>query len=579
MLFRSAQPVSVAVAAAAALVLTGWAISRGRSLPVIASLVVILGIGAGVAWFSGWLATAGATTATLILGAELLVLGCVGLTALLLRYADHRPESRLFSVITVVVVAVLGTVSLWAAQDKPHPLLVAGFHLAEPLYLGLTVVWGLMLLATWGSLLCGIMLSITHVAKKREWPATARAVWTVLLTLSLPSLLFLLITCGIWWGVAQSVPPLGDGIYTPWPIPIIKLPTPKSFTEFSSLLIRQAVGDGLGLMLLMFALALVVLAWALGPIVWAEVFPPTHNRRTAVMGRWLTNGFGLANVSGLLFAVAFLVVLPLGAIAGQPYATALRGVDDTLKALESRLNLGLITGLIGIPAASLFVFAKNLKPIVAGFRTPLDILLDVDNYLRVHPLAHTTKARIFARYKSLLDGLSASYDAVIVVAHSQGTVISADLFRLLSTTRQMSATPLYFFTMGSPLRQLYARRFPELYEWVWNSATPIDTLKTPDIPDDCRPEPSELGVARWVNAYRSGDYVGRWLWRPDICGYQFNAAPQRSPWTAINSSLPGHSHDPSQTRFELCVGAGAHTHYWYGTAPEVALEMDLLIRT
>ena len=144
----------------------------------------------------------------------------------------------------------------------------------------------------------------------------------------------------------------------------------------------------------------------------------------------------------------------------------------------------------------------------------------------------------------------------------------------------------FFFaskTNGIPVDHRFTesqlRRFPELYDWVWHDALPVTDLKPDDIQDDRKPLPSELGVTTWVKAYRSGDYVGRWLWRPDTCGYQCNAPPRRSPWTAIDASLPGHSHDKKRTRREICVGSGAHTHYWDGTAPEVALEMDLLIRT
>lgn len=190
---------------------------------------------------------------------------------------------------------------------------------------------------------------------------------------------------------------------------------------------------------------------------------------------------------------------------------------------------------------------------------------------------------MFARYYSLLQHIAhaqPAYSRVVVIAHSQGTVITADLFRYLNfRTLWPLGDAVTLFTMGSPLRQLYARRFPELYDWVWHRAPPIGEYSPPDISEDCKPIPAELGVKRWVNAYRSGDYVGRWLWRPDECGYQFNAPPDRAPWSAINAPLPGHSHDKALTRRELCVGAGAHTHYWDGTAPEVAVELDLLIRT
>ena len=35
---------------------------------------------------------------------------------------------------------------------------------------------------------------------------------------------------------------------------------------------------------------------------------------------------------------------------------------------------------------------------------------------------------------------------------------------------------------------------------------------------------------------------------------------------------------PLDNRREFCIGKGAHQHYWDGTAPQIALELDALIR-
>src|SRR3712207_9407424 len=49
----------------------------------------------------------------------------------------------------------------------------------------------------------------------------------------------------------------------------------------------------------------------------------------------------------------------------------------------------------------------------------------------------------------------------------------------------------------------------------------------PAIPDGAAPDPYALGITRWVNAYRSGDYVGRALWRQsaDGCDWLYRRAP------------------------------------------------------
>ena len=72
--------------------------------------------------------------------------------------------------------------------------------------------------------------------------------------------------------------------------------------------------------------------------------------------------------------------------------------------------------------------------------------------------------------------------------------------------------------------------------------------------------PSELyGGEKVVNAYRSGDYIGRFLWRNDACNYS---------WTPKIASVD------DGKREEFCIGAGAHTHYWDHTAPPIADRID-----
>jgi hypothetical protein len=114
---------------------------------------------------------------------------------------------------------------------------------------------------------------------------------------------------------------------------------------------------------------------------------------------------------------------------------------------------------------------------------------------------------------------------------------------------------------------------PDLYDWV-GVATATDDV----IADDARPSPAELGVVRWVNVYRSGDYVGRALWRLDRAArvWQCRAPADPDAWPvdaepdAVASSKDG-------TRREFCIGPGAHTHYWDGTGALVAAELDRLL--
>jgi hypothetical protein len=79
-----------------------------------------------------------------------------------------------------------------------------------------------------------------------------------------------------------------------------------------------------------------------------------------------------------------------------------------------------------------------------------------------------------------------------------------------------------------------------------------------------------LGVRAWINGFRSGDYVGRHIWRSDRAKEQWFRMDAKNTPNYISA-------DPAKTRREFCLGAGAHTHYWDKHAPEVAQEIDRLI--
>src|SRR6185312_5169244 len=253
-----------------------------------------------------------------------------------------------------------------------------------------------------------------------------------------------------------------------------------------------------------------------------------------------------------------------------------------------------------------------------GFRPAVDAALDIDNYLREHPRGGTPRARIAERYASLLrhlcnwrDAGGKPYSAIILVAHSQGAAITAELLNFIQREPDPELEPLrhgghgepalYLFTMGNPLRQLYANSFPHLFGWVRGDLgdwfTRRDTPMPPAyranarhdapshvvsahlIPSFAAPHPWELGATRWVNAYRSGDYVGRSLWRVDMPDEDalYRCAPADRAGTAEASRTIVVSEDAQRSRRELCIGIGAHTHYWDSSSKAIAVELDLLI--
>jgi hypothetical protein len=243
------------------------------------------------------------------------------------------------------------------------------------------------------------------------------------------------------------------------------------------------------------------------------------------------------------------------------------------------LNSGPLTSAFGsvilLLAIGYLFLARLVDPIIAGLRGGLDIALDVLNYLRPRPKEDTPRARILGRYASLLRYVvdwrdprkpEEGYARIVILAHSQGSVISSDVLRALALegvaeTNQLErlrADPadrdgvaVRLFTMGSPLRQMYAARFPDLYAW--------------DAGAD--PRDNHRGLESWWNVYRSGDYVGRMLFRseadPDryVPGGEFVAVKD-------GEELPVR---------EVCLGPGAHTHYWDETAPGVIRDLDRLI--
>ncbi|MEK6259805.1 MAG: hypothetical protein AABP62_14395 [Planctomycetota bacterium] len=199
----------------------------------------------------------------------------------------------------------------------------------------------------------------------------------------------------------------------------------------------------------------------------------------------------------------------------------------------------------------------------AGLRTVVDVAADVANWLRMYPKENNPTSRISARYVSLLrcialrkdkdDADKPYYDRVVIFAHSLGSAITVDLlqflkkhpdpnrFGYLANETPRSLPPIYLFTHGCPLRQLLGLRLPITYGWAWHGSKGWD--------DNEEPKGQELlSVVKWVNAYCSGDYVGRHLWYNDVSDEPWDSKPRRK-WGTV-------------PRVELCVGAGAHVHYW-----------------
>lgn len=347
---------------------------------------------------------------------------------------------------------------------------------------------------------------------------------------------------------------------------------------------------------------------------------PVHARATLhqrtqharALGRWLTAGYrrldlvvGGVSLVGVVLSLG-IAILFVSTVFEQDAVrqwlvrvgldgplTLLGGVENTVSKLSQALFdplHALVFSAAGVGAA-LSVLGGQLSRRIPSLRGPLDVALDVDNHFREFPRTNIPRAHIFSRYAALLTHLQTQgYDRIVVVAHSQGTVISAELLRFLSSHAQLAPTPadtplvggkplppVSLLTLGCPLRQLYGARFPGLYAWVLARNGLV-----------FGPRATDVGVQRWMNAFCSGDYVGRWLWsnagkdtalkHPMINTVGHDPFGRVDAYTGFNPTPPAEGHLQGAREVEVCLGLGAHTHYFERDQTTVAWMLDYLIR-
>lgn len=548
-----------------------------------------------------------------ILAFEWCALAALIMWLLMKEYGRHRPQAGKVSTGVGVFLAVIITTHLLQAPDSHQGITEAAFKTVEIIYLILVSGWVVFFaLQLFAALLgCVAVWESKGVQAEGGYERAKRAAWTARLTLAIPTALFIVITLmllGALDRVGSRLLPK-DYFYTPQFVGVFLPHQSKNLfsgPDFIHQLIIAAASQAFVVVLLGLLLTGVIAVWALFPVAWSEIFPPkevsfpkSNDHSSERFGKWLTNGLEFLDFWGNIFVVIIAFGFPLF------YLYCLFNP-------EVAANFNLTEEIIGISATflvasttSLIAFRGRLNKLLLGFRSLLDVILDVDNYMRTRPVDDNPSARIYSRYVSVLRYLcnwedpqdQRGYDAILVVAHSQGTAITADLLRFLNYETKRATDPalarlvsgdlpIYFFTMGCPLRQLYGLGFPHLYNWARHYDKTPWTLKPHkplSIDQKQKPNPKKLlGVRRWVNTFRSGDYVGRYLWRGDCCDYQWRKPTQRgkddTTWTS-DRDLPVYiSEDEHHTRREFCLGAGAHTRYWDGTSDEVAAEIDILIR-
>jgi hypothetical protein len=218
------------------------------------------------------------------------------------------------------------------------------------------------------------------------------------------------------------------------------------------------------------------------------------------------------------FLYACILASGLGVILLISIGLELSGNErfDWVRSLRFRFeNLGAIIGaLSGLVLLVIAIFQQQV-------RYGVSLGLDIIRYFRqeesfsegesvsisglaFHEVASEStlsgnklRGAIFARFNKLFEHLeedpfraeesnSTKIDKIIIISHSQGTVIALDW--LLSRHSDFKGCEVVFFTMGSPYSHLYQHYFSHYY-----SALKVDMLP-PNF--------------RWVNFFRIDDVVG-----------------------------------------------------------------------
>ncbi|MEX1185890.1 MAG: hypothetical protein WEA80_04815 [Gemmatimonadaceae bacterium] len=553
------------------------------------------------------------------------------LTEMILRKYDKvRPGARKFGRAMFLATALLFAWAMVEAFSSRGPaareIEYAAFWAMQILFIVLSLMWILLIASAIVAWLSGS--AVIRSFSGAEQARASAAVRTSRLSLALSASAMLALIVIVWsgllaWGLSsvnvfecmqvEMFPPLAGAdwmIATPesllrwlgdWPdtrsCPGITVTVHGYFRAV--LLMSTTSGLPVALLLVMFSLLLLV--WMAVPSVRLESEAPSTctNEQSERVGLWLSRGLDATRIVTVVWWAAVFVVLVVFA-AGDSAARhgwlqypALAWLFETSR--ELALPILQTTGsVIAASAAALFFGMAKFGG------SGLDVMLDVDNYLRELPRESTPRAHIAERYVSLLRAIASDrssdgrpYDSVIIVAHSLGALISADLLRYLNSESEAgrgdpalaafgfgerkatAAIPIRLFTMGNPIRQLLNRFFPHQYVWV--RAVPDNALEpVPPLPPEeawrvnLTPSHVALGVEQWSNAYRSGDYVGRGLWQDE--------------WFRRTESAPDAGAYPEPIKVfsrsgteEMCIGLGAHTHYWNETAPDVRDHLNGLI--
>jgi hypothetical protein len=563
-----------ALCGVAAIVLTGLAVLawlRGTSRAVRSATLVSMLAGAIACAAAAVVALRAETEVPVVhFGVSALAVALLG-AWLVERYARITEGVRVLGHLmiagTVIGLGVDGRALLPESSTQVEWMVTAALNVAEWLLAAMLLIWAVFVVGQGMALGLGLWLG------RGVDPAARRSLDTSRLALVGSSALFVVLSLVLWSVVSYIAGrALSDFSY----LPVMLGRGYRSADIFLDERTRSLGTFFTPLVLAFTALALATLLVLVPSLL--EELRPTRNvdtrgprgeavRWSARLGGWLGGGLTCLKWT-------FALVVPVAAIAGGVVYLAFvcrqfglapgaaGWLVDWQDALPGETLVAAGQWLAG-GAWTIAALGSRFTQTFGRLRVGIDAVLDVDNYFGDPPDRQPPRARIYSRYASLLGYLrDRGYARIVIVSHSQGTVISADLLRYLHVQGRLpqaaGGAPIALVTVGSPLRDLYGERFPLLYRWLGSSAREFETSA---------PSAADIGAVEWVNAFRSGDYVGRFMWTPSREPYRIAVVEEDGTVEA----------DRAGDRTQLCLGAGAHTHYFSDDAVALAVELDRLI--